>query len=164
MVERTVGDYKSPVIHSLKGRRTHNCETMEERCNCEELGRRNGYKALETRLNHLGAKRGVLNIVDLWQEYYIVTFTCEKDQSMVLLEGLGLIYDHYLTVREFISNFCLNTYAIDQLAVWVRISKLPIEYYDHRVLSFVENHISKTIEVNKTNLSRERGKYARLCV
>lgn len=53
---------------------------------------------------------------------------------------------------------------VNQLAVWVRISVLPIEYYDQSVLTFIGNRIRKTIKVDRTTLSRERGKYASLCI
>lgn len=34
-----------------------------------------GYKELENKIQQIWGKRGVLNIVDLGQEYYLVTFT-----------------------------------------------------------------------------------------
>ena len=39
------------------------------------LGKRIGFKALENRLNQLRVKRGTLNIIDLGQEYYLITFS-----------------------------------------------------------------------------------------
>lgn len=62
-------------------------------------------------------------------------------------------------MRECHTNFCTNAYAIDHIAVWVRISDLPIEYYDHMVLTFVGTRIWKMIKADKTILSRDRGKY-----
>lgn len=44
--------------------------------------------------------RGMLNRVNLGQDFYLVTFTIEEDQRYALLEGPWLIYDHYLTIRE----------------------------------------------------------------
>lgn len=41
MVERTVDDYECPIIHSFRGKRTHNCETMEEGCNREDVRKEN---------------------------------------------------------------------------------------------------------------------------
>lgn len=43
-------------------------------------------------------------------------------------------------------------------------SGLPIEYYDQCVLTFIGNRIGKAIKVYKNTLSRERGKYSRLCI
>lgn len=43
------------------------------------LGRRISYKALENRFQQMWARNIVLNIIDLSQEYYLVTFTSKKD-------------------------------------------------------------------------------------
>lgn len=64
-----------------------------------------GYRALKNRLQLMWAKRGVLNIIDLGQEFYLVTFTNQEDQEIAFLKGPWLIYDHYLTVREWNTNF-----------------------------------------------------------
>lgn len=39
------------------------------------------------------ARRGDLSIVDLGQEYYLVTFGSEEDHDFALMEGPWLIYD-----------------------------------------------------------------------
>jgi hypothetical protein len=46
----------------------------------------------------------------------------------------------------------------------MRISGLPIEYYDSKTLHFIGNRVGKTVKVDKNTLTQERGKYARLCV
>jgi hypothetical protein len=46
----------------------------------------------------------------------------------------------------------------------VRISGLPIEFYDAKVLRFIGDRIGRTVKVDKNTLTQERGKYARLCV
>lgn len=128
------------------------------------LGRSIGFKALENRMKLLWAKRGVLNIIDLGQEFYLVTFTNPEDHTVALLEGLWLVYDHYLMVREWSPNFSPSKDMVNQLVVWVRISGLPIEYYDQKVHTFIGNMIGKSIKVDRTNLTRERGKYDHLCI
>ncbi|KAI5404273.1 hypothetical protein KIW84_051431 [Lathyrus oleraceus] len=65
------------------------------------LGRSIRFRALENKLQLLWAKRGVLNIIDLGQEFHLVTFTIPEDQSDALLEGPWMIYDHYLTGGHF---------------------------------------------------------------
>ncbi|GAU10508.1 hypothetical protein TSUD_420790 [Trifolium subterraneum] len=74
------------------------------------------------------------------------------------------IYDHYLTVKEWSPNFQPESDTIEEVAVWVRISGLPIEYYDSEILHFIGNRMGKTVKVDKNTLTQERGKYARLCV
>ncbi|MCI17709.1 hypothetical protein A2U01_0038859 [Trifolium medium] len=68
------------------------------------------------------------------------------------------------TIEEWSPNFQPASDTIEEVAVWVRISGLPIEYYDAKVLRLIGNRVGKTVKVDKTTLMQERGKYARLCV
>lgn len=90
------------------------------------LGRHIGYKALENRLHQMWDMRGIINIVDLGQDFFLVTFTSEEDQEFAILEGPWMIYDHYLTVRVRSTNFYPKGDVIKNLAIWVRIAGLPI--------------------------------------
>lgn len=81
-----------------------------------------------------------------------------------VVEGPWLIYDHYLSIREYSANFCPSEDDTDEIAVWVKIPGLPIEYYSNLVLAFISDRIGKTIKVHKNSLTRERGKYAQLCI
>jgi hypothetical protein len=128
------------------------------------LGRRTGYKALETRLKQMWVRNGTINIVDLGHDYYLVAFTHEDDRNEALTNGLWFIYDHYLTVKEWKPNFHPGSDTIKSVAVWVRIASLPIEYYDAKVLRSIGNRVGRTVKVDKTTLNQERGKYARICV
>lgn len=38
-----------------------------------------GYKALETRLNHIWVQRGVISIIDLSNDYYLMDFMHDDD-------------------------------------------------------------------------------------
>ncbi|KAI5394521.1 hypothetical protein KIW84_061246 [Lathyrus oleraceus] len=86
------------------------------------------------------------------------------DQEFALLYGPWMSYNHYLTVRAWSPNFYPVGDVIEELAVWVHISGLPIKYYDSRVMMYIGNKIGKTIKVDKNMLTRERGKYACLCI
>jgi hypothetical protein len=128
------------------------------------LGRKIGYKALENQLKQMWVRRGVIQIVDLSHDFYLVTFTSSEDQYRAIAERPWMIYDHYLVVRPWSSNFDPANATVYKTAVWVRFSGLPIEYYDSRILHFIGNRIGKTVKVDKNTLLQERGKYARLCV
>ncbi|XP_050877623.1 uncharacterized protein LOC127081409 [Lathyrus oleraceus] len=128
------------------------------------LGRQINFKALENRLQQMWARRGVIDIVDLNQEFFLATFTGEEEQKFVFFEGPWMIYDRYLKAREWSADFCSVGDAIEQLDVFVRIFRLPIEYYDTKVLTYIGNRFWKTVNVYKNTLLKEIGKYARICV
>lgn len=128
------------------------------------LGRKIGYKALETRLKQLWVRHGIINVIDLGNDYFLVDFSSSDDLNHALTEGPWLIYDHYLIVRKWCPNFHPESESIKNVAVWISFSGLPIEYYDSQVLEFIGNRIGRTLKVDKNTLAQARGKYARLCV
>jgi hypothetical protein len=109
-------------------------------------------------------RKGVINIIDLSNDYYLVAFSHEDDQYSALMDGPWFIYDHYLTVKEWSPNFHPASDTIKEVAVWLRISGLPIEFYDSEILHYIGNKVDKTVKVDKNTLSHERAKYARFCV
>ncbi|XP_058749521.1 uncharacterized protein LOC131622500 [Vicia villosa] len=109
-------------------------------------------------------KKGIINIIDLSNDYYLVTFSHDQDHMNAIMNGPWFIYDHYLTVKAWSPDFHPKCDTIKSVAVWVRIAELPIEYYDSRVLHHIGDNIGKTIKVDKNTGMHERGKYARICV
>jgi hypothetical protein len=128
------------------------------------LWRRIGYKALETRLKQMWVRNGIINMVDVGNDFFLVTFTSSEDHYRALIDGPWMIYDNYLVVREWNPNFHPFGEVIEKVAVWVRFSGLPIEYYDTKMLTFIGNRIGRTVKVDRTTQTQARGKYARLCV
>ncbi|CAI8594282.1 unnamed protein product [Vicia faba] len=61
-------------------------------------------------------------------------------------------------------NFEPLSDTIDGVTVWVRISGVPIEFYDAKVLTGVSNRIGRAVKIDKNTMQHERGKYARFCV
>ncbi|XP_058775708.1 uncharacterized protein LOC131649978 [Vicia villosa] len=99
------------------------------------LGKRIGYKALENRLNQMLVHKGIIGIIDLSNDYYLLR-----------------------------PNFQPEIDTINEVAVWVRISSLPVEYYDTRALFVFGYRIGHTVKVDKRTIKQERGKYVRICV
>lgn len=69
-----------------------------------------------------------------------------------------MIYNHYSNVIARSPNFYPTGDAIEELAVWVRIPCLPIEYYDNRVLMYNGNRMGETIKVDKNAFFRKGGR------
>ncbi|XP_058776628.1 uncharacterized protein LOC131650950 [Vicia villosa] len=128
------------------------------------LVRRIGYKALENRLNLVWIRKGVFNIINLRNDYYLVAFSNEEDKNAAMANGHWFIYDHYLTIKDWRPNFQPENDSIKEVDVWVRITGFPIEYYDPRILYVFGNRIGRTIKVDKTTIKQERGKYVHIFV
>lgn len=74
------------------------------------------------------------------------------------------IYDYYLIVKDYSPNFHLERDTIKEVVVWIRVTGLPIEYYDVMILSIIGYKIGRTVKVDKNTMQVEKGNYARICV
>jgi hypothetical protein len=164
VVEQQVAGFDCPLIKLSKREEARIQKPWRQGLIVKLFGRRIGYKALENRLKQMWVRKGVITIIDLGKDYFLVYFSNEEDYTRAQEDGPWLIYDHYLIVREWSPNFYPNEATIDTASVWVRIPDLPIEYYDAKVLHFIGNRIGRTVKADKNTLFQERGKYARICV
>ncbi|XP_058775667.1 uncharacterized protein LOC131649940 [Vicia villosa] len=128
------------------------------------LGRRIRYKALQTRLKQVWVRKGVFNIIDMGNDYYLVIFSHDDNYNAALMDVPWFIYDHYPTIKELSPIFQPMSETIEKVVVWVHMVGLPIEYYDSHLLSFIGNQIGNIVKLDKNTLMQERGKYACLCV
>ncbi|KAI9111365.1 hypothetical protein K1719_017055 [Acacia pycnantha] len=83
------------------------------------LGREIGYKLLFSILQPLWAKRGVINLINIGNGFFVVKFTNNEDYRNALTGGPWMIFDHYLTVRPWEPMFHPLRAKINKVAVWV---------------------------------------------
>lgn len=74
------------------------------------------------------------------------------------VNGLNLVLSPWL--RFF------NPYStcIDRVDQWVRVPRLPWEFWEHDTLVCLPKPVGKVIKVDQTTLLRLKGKFARVCV
>jgi hypothetical protein len=98
--EQKIENYDCPIFILSKSEEKRIHRPWKRGVIVKLLGRRIGYKALETRLKQMWVKKGIINIIDLGNDYYLVIFSHDLDHDTSLLNGPWFIYDHYLTVKE----------------------------------------------------------------
>ncbi|XP_028770079.1 uncharacterized protein LOC114727545 [Neltuma alba] len=128
------------------------------------LGRSIGFKALKSRLQGMWAKRGVTKLINIGYGYYVVKFSNREDYWNALTGGPWMIFDHYLTVWPWEPKFQSNRASIDKVAVWVRLPRIFLEYYDKEALTMIGNRIGETIKIDMNTSCQLRGHYAQICV
>ncbi|KAI9108817.1 hypothetical protein K1719_020122 [Acacia pycnantha] len=74
-----------------------------------------------------------------------------------------MLYDHYLIVKPWEANFKPDKACIDKATIWVRLLKLPLEYYDEVALTVIGNRVRKMIKVDMNTSCQLRGHFARIC-
>ncbi|KAI9088417.1 hypothetical protein K1719_029866 [Acacia pycnantha] len=86
---------------SLLKRRGEVGEEMEECIDHKLLGRKVNLEYLDRKIQHLWAKYGEVELIDVSSGFYVVNFSDVHDYKLALTGGPWLAYDHYLSVKPW---------------------------------------------------------------
>ncbi|CAN1332717.1 hypothetical protein LINPERPRIM_LOCUS35828 [Linum perenne] len=108
---------------------------------------------------------GNLHIVDLDKSCFLVKFSIEQDYFKALTGGgAWILLDHYLVVHQWDPSFRVSNDLPKRMVAWIRFPHLPIHLYHGQVLTALGNLVGKTVKIDSTTQSAERGKFARIVV
>ena len=130
------------------------------------LGRSIGYNILLRKIKNLWRPKAALDLVVMDNGFFLVKFSSLDDYELAEYGGPGswILFNHYLKIRSWQPNFDPEQDTLRNLLVWVRIPRLPIEYYDHNFLMKLDSKIGKPIHVDEATCAVLRGHFACICV
>ncbi|CAN1175306.1 hypothetical protein LINPERHAP2_LOCUS31882 [Linum perenne] len=127
------------------------------------LERSFSYMAMKRRLETLWARSGKIQVADLANNFFLVRFSEAEDYEHALTGGPWKIYDYYISVARWSPSFN-ESEPIRTLMTWVRLPKLPIQYFNNLAVTRIGNYIGKTVRLDLATAEGARGRYARVCV
>lgn len=86
IVEKTHSKYECPEIIIPPSAKERLCRPWKQGLIVKLLGRRIGFKALENRLNQLWVKKGMMSIIDLGCDFFLVYLSCLVDHEKALTD------------------------------------------------------------------------------
>nr|POE55814.1 uncharacterized protein CFP56_43333 [Quercus suber] len=107
---------------------------------------------------------GCLDVVDLEHGFFLTRLSLREDFENVLKKGLWSIGDHFLSLRPWVLDFKPESTNVSSIAVWIRLSGLPIEYYNAKALQHIRKAIGNVLRIDTFTATETRGKFARLCI
>lgn len=128
------------------------------------LGRNMGYKILMDKIHRLWNLDGNFTPIDVGLGYYVIKFELRSDYFKVYHGGPWIIQDHYLTVQKWQGNFKADQARATKTAIWIRLSMLPLEYYEEETLKLVAKELGKVLKIDLKTEMEARGSYARICL
>ena len=128
------------------------------------FGRTVGYLFLSQRVRELWGLARRLDLVDLGHDYFLARFELDADLDHVLKDGPWFIGQHFLAIKSWETEFKASSANLSQVAIWIRLSELPIEYYDPVILKKIGSNIGLVLRIDGHTASNARGRFARLCV
>ena len=102
--------------------------------------------------------------IALGHDFFLIRFSLKEDHSRVLRNGPWFVGGHYLSIRRWEANFKPSLANLSAVAVWIRLPKLPIEYYEESVLWDIGRAIGPILRVDTHTALEVRGKFAQLCL
>ncbi|XP_028776762.1 uncharacterized protein LOC114733462 [Neltuma alba] len=128
------------------------------------VGKTTTLAAMKRNLPRLWGKRGKVKVSDVENDYYMVGFQDVDDYMNTLTGEPWTLFDSYLSVMRWRSDFEPLVEEITKIAVWVRLPGLSFKYFDKKILWNVRSAIGKVLRVDTNTAIRARGMYARICV
>ncbi|CAN1243156.1 hypothetical protein LINPERPRIM_LOCUS5573 [Linum perenne] len=95
--------------------------------------------------------------------FFLVRFTSEDDYATAAFGGPWKIYDYYIAVTQWSPSFNEEE-PIKSILTWVRLPKLPIQYFNSLAVHRIGNYIEKTVKLDLATSEGARCRYARVCV
>nr|POE71528.1 uncharacterized protein CFP56_12759 [Quercus suber] len=128
------------------------------------FGRSAGFTFLHNRLLSLWKPAGRLECVDLGHGFFLTRFSLKEDYDTILKKGPWFIGEHFLSIRPWEPDFRPTTANVSSVAVWIRLTELPIEYYNEEALMQIGKTVGTVLRIDTHTASETRGRFARLCV
>jgi hypothetical protein len=128
------------------------------------LGKNLGFLAMRDRLKALWKLTGEMDVLDVGHGFFMIKFDLEADREKVINGGPWMIFDHYVAIRPWTTDFISSQVKINKTLVWIRFPSLGMEYYDESLLLALASAIGSLVKVDMHTLDASRGKFARVCV
>ncbi|XP_009795699.1 uncharacterized protein LOC142165918 [Nicotiana tabacum] len=127
-------------------------------------GRKVAHQVLRQKIYTIWQPTENLPLIDLGSDFFLLKFQKEENKNHALHDGPWFIFNHFLSVRQWEPKFMASETKINFSAIWLRLPKLPTEFYDFQILQKVGNNIGKLLTVDTCTSSTTRGRCARLYV
>ncbi|KAK3198505.1 hypothetical protein Dsin_021920 [Dipteronia sinensis] len=87
-----------------------------------------------------------------------------EDLNYVLTSGPWVIANQYLVAQRWKPNFVPGEDSIQSMSIWVRLSKLPMEWMDSDLLWNIGGMLGKMCKVDLITKTQACDRFARICV
>ena len=117
-------------------------------------GRSIGFHYLTFKLNALWKPTAKMDCVTLGKGFFLIRLSCSDDFDKVLQGGPWFIGEHFLAIKPWEPYLKASEAKLTSVAVWVRLSELPIEFYDASVLKEIGSVIGPVLRIDSYTTSR----------
>ncbi|CAN1799799.1 hypothetical protein LINPERHAP1_LOCUS22257, partial [Linum perenne] len=121
------------------------------------------FGTIKRRLESLWARAGSIIVSDVANAFFLVRFSDPDDYRRAAFEGPLKIFDYYFSVARWAPSFNEEE-PIRSILTWVRLPRLPIQYFNRLAVTRIGNCIGKTVRLDLATEKGARACYARVCI
>lgn len=118
-----------------------------------------GPHLLKTKLTITWQPTEEIHLIDLGCNFFLIKFRYEENMHKALQEGPWFILNHFLSVRRWEPKFIASNAQLTYAAIWVRLPKLPTEFYDYEILQKIGTKLGRLLKVDTCTTLTTTGRY-----
>ncbi|KAL8513124.1 hypothetical protein ACS0TY_019344 [Phlomoides rotata] len=122
------------------------------------------HDALVTRLGDIWGIKTPWSLIPLGESYYNIRFSCDADREKIFVRRSWQLKPGLLRLQRWVPNFIPFRVNTSVVQAWIRISELPLEYWNKHIITALASAVGTVIKIDKRTLSRTMGRFARILV
>ena len=154
----------SPLILLSKEDKQHIRAPWRSTLIIKAFGKSLGFKYIDYKIQAIWKPQGKLQCIDLSLDYFLIRFRLKEDYWKVLNKGPWFIGQQFLTMRQWYPSFKPSKAKLTSTAIWARLLKLPIKFYDNSILQRIVNQLGNLLKIDARTIDNVKGRFARLCI
>ncbi|KAK3229721.1 hypothetical protein Dsin_001602 [Dipteronia sinensis] len=128
------------------------------------MGRPHTLNFMISKLTQKWSLLGHWQLTDLGESYFVSRFQMKDDLDYVPTSGPCVIANQHLVTQRWRPNFVPGEDTIHSMPIWVRLSKLSMEWMDSDLLWSIGAMLGRMCKVDPIIMNQARGRFARICV
>lgn len=117
--------------------------------------------------NYLQTQCGILGEFEIYyhnEGYFLVRFELSSDKDRMVYEGPYMLSSRPIIVKSWVADFSLEKEVLREVPLWVRLPKLPLNFWSGDSLSRIGSVIGKPVCADECTTLPKRISYARLLI
>ncbi|KAK9015264.1 hypothetical protein V6N11_006380 [Hibiscus sabdariffa] len=117
--------------------RVHNLavKSLDQTVVIKIIGRRIGYVTLRNKLHEVWKPNQAFKLMDIENDYFLVTFRSRVDYLHVLADGPWTVFGHYVSVEPWSEDFSTAQPYPSNIVAWIRLPGLLVTLYKRSLIT-----------------------------
>ncbi|KAL4364167.1 hypothetical protein GQ457_04G022410 [Hibiscus cannabinus] len=146
--------------------RVHNLavKSLDQTVVIKIIGRRIGYVTLRNKLHEVWKPDQAFKLMDIENDYFLVTFRSPVDYLHVLADGPWTVFGHYVSVEPWSEDFSTAQPYPSNIVAWIRLPGLPVTLYKRSLITELGECIGRVLKLDYQTETGRRGRFARMAI